>query len=190
MVNRVATRLGLVARLADRVADLTRFGFPARLADRVANLFAVVFPARMVDCVAACLGLVARLADGVADLPCLGFPARLADRVAERLGFEARLADGVANFPRALLGYVLHTVNNAVFAYPIPARLVACEALLFVFDAVHRFHNGVRLHLTTRVTAAVSRDTAEPGLCFGWDKRKRQGSRLTQPSILSCSIAS
>jgi hypothetical protein len=44
--------------------------------------------------------------------------------------------------------------------------------LLFVLDAVHRFHNGVRLHLTTRVTTAVPRDTTEPCLSFGWDKRK------------------
>lgn len=189
LAHRVAAGLFFPARLADRVADFAalRFparladrvgaglGFPARLADRVANLFAVVFPARMADRVATRFGLVARFADRVADLTRLGLPARLANRVAERLCFEARFADGVANFPRALLGHVLHTVNNAVFADPIPARLVACEALLFVFDAVHRFHNGVRLHLTTRVTAAVSRDTAEPGLCFGWDKRKRKG---------------
>jgi hypothetical protein len=45
--------------------------------------------------------------------------------------------------------------------------------LLLILDAVHRFHHGVRLHLATRFTTAVPRDTAEPGLCFGWDKRKR-----------------
>jgi hypothetical protein len=129
----------------------------------------------MVNRVATRFGLIARLADRVADLTRFGFPAWLADRIAERLRFEARLAYGVANFPRAGLWHILHTINNAVFADPIPARLVACEALLFVFDAVHRFHNGVRLHLTTRLTAAVSRDTAEPGLSFGWDKRKRKG---------------
>ena len=147
--------------------------FPARLADRVANLFAVVFPARMVDRIATRFGLVARLADRVADLARLGLPARLANRVAERLCFEARFAYCVANFARALLGHVLHAINSAVFADPIPDCFVACEALLFIFDAMHRFHNGVRLHLATWFTTAVPRDTAEACLCFGWDKRKR-----------------
>jgi hypothetical protein len=52
---------------------------------------------------------------------------------------------------------------------------VTCELLLLVLDAVHGFHNRVRLHLATRVAAAVPCDTTEPGLGLGWDKRKCQG---------------
>jgi hypothetical protein len=163
--------LRLPARLADRVGASLRF--PHRLAHGVANFLAMVFPLSVVNRVATGLRLVAGLADRLANLTGLCFPAWLADRIAERLRFEARLAYGVANFPRTGFRNVLHTVDNAVFADPIPDRFVAGELLLLVLNAVHRFHNGVSLHLTTRVTTAVPRDTAEPGLCFGWDKPKR-----------------
>jgi hypothetical protein len=201
LADRVATRLFFPARLADRVADFASFvfparfahrvgaglrfptrlvdrvaaslGFPARLADRVANLFAVVFPARVVDRVATRASLVARLADRVADLTRLGFPARLANRVAEGAVFPTRTANRIANLSRTGFGYVLDAVDAAIFTYPVPARLVTREALLLILDAVHRFHDGVVLHLATWFTTTVPRDTAEAGLCFGWDKRKR-----------------
>jgi hypothetical protein len=127
----------------------------------------------MVDRVATRFGLVARLADRVADLTRLGFPAWLADRIAIRLCFVARLANGVANFSCAGFRYVFHAIDNAIFTYPVPARFVTSEALLLILDAVHRFHNGVRFHLATWFTTAVTRDTAEACLCFGWDKPKR-----------------
>ena len=137
--------------------NLDRLRVVHRLRDRVANLTGLGFPAR--------------LAHGVAER--LGFPTRLADRIAERLRFEARLAYGVANFSGTGFGYVLDAVDAAIFTYPVPARLVTREALLLILDAVHRLHDGVVLHLATWFTTAVTRDTAEPGLCFGWDKRKR-----------------
>jgi hypothetical protein len=173
LANRVGAGLGFPNWLAHGVA--ASLGFPDWLAHCVANFLAVVFPAWMVDRVATRFGLIARLADRVADLTRLGLPARLANRVAERLRFEARFAYCVANFARALLGHVLHAVNYAVFADPVPNSFVTCELLLLVLDAVHGFHNRVRLHLATRVAAAVPCDTTEPGLGLGWDKRKCQG---------------
>jgi hypothetical protein len=101
-----------------------------------------------------------------------GFPNWLANRIALGLGFPNWLADRIANFTGALLGDVLNAVDHPIFANPIPARFVAGKFLLPVFDAAHRFHNGVALHLATRRAAAVTRDTAKPGFRFGWDKRE------------------
>jgi hypothetical protein len=52
---------------------------------------------------------------------------------------------------------------------------VTCDFLSLVFNAANCFHNGVTPHLTTRRTAAVTRDSTEPGFRFGWDKRKQRG---------------
>jgi len=176
--------------LANGVANFTRLGFPHWLADGigagaffphwlangVANFFAVVFPNRLAHGVAAGFGFPHWLAHGVADLAGFGFPHWLAHGVATGFGFPNRFAHGVANFTAALLGYILHAIDDPVFADSFPARFVTSKLLLFVFDAVDCFHDRVRLYLAARVTTAVTCDSAESGCRLGWSKRQRGGS--------------
>jgi len=181
--GRVAARLLFEAGLADRVADLAALRLEARLADGVAaglglvarfahgvaNFLAVVFPARMAHGVAAGLRLVARLANCVANLATLRLEAGLADRVATSFGLVARLADRVANLAGARFGYVLHTIDCAIFTHPIPDCFVAGKFFLRVFHAVDGLHAALSLLLT--VTSAVTRDSAVAGIRLSWGKR-------------------
>jgi hypothetical protein len=183
LAGRIATGLLFVARLADRVADLAALrlearladgvaaglGFPARLADGVANFLAVVFPARMAHGVATGLRLVARLADRIANLATLRLVAGLADRVATSLGLVARFANRVTNLAAARFGYVLHTINCAIFTHPVPDCSVAGKFFLRVLHAADRLRAALSLLLT--VTTAVTRDSAIACIRLSWGKR-------------------